>query len=319
MTDPVTMLRIDVDYNGGQIIGATAYLPDASALGQRPPVLVCLPGAGYNRAYFDLPEPGYSQARFHVANGFIVITIDHLGTGESSIPPAADCGHADLAHCNHLALTAILDGLRSGTIGGAGPVATGPVIGVGHSMGGQVAVVTQADHRSFDGLALLGTSMMSVRLPSTTPWQAFRLPPGTDPATMDMALFATVDWRLIGHWEDVPAHLVEADEARPPHGAPAPWRSATLPNVGGPMQLATVAAQAAAVDVPVLIGIGERDTCHDMLREIAMLPSARDISFFEVPRMAHLHNFAGTRTIMWQRIEAFARQVATVGGQRPIH
>lgn len=310
MSDRVTALHIDVDYKGGRQIGATVFLPDRDALGRHPPVLLCLPGAGYNRDYFDLPEQGYSQARFHAANGYIVLALDHLGTGESSIPPAGDGGYRDVAHCNHLALQTILARLKSGDIANAGPVDPGPVVGVGHSMGGQIAVVMQAAHRSFDGLASLGASMVSVRLPSTTPWEYFRLPAGADPATMDMSLFSAVDWRLIGHWDDVPPHLVEADEARAPLGIPPPWRSATLPNVGGPMQLATVAAEAAAIDVPVLIGVGERDTCHDMLREMAMFPSARDISFIEVPRMAHLHNFAGTRAVMWRRVEAFAQQLA---------
>jgi hypothetical protein len=30
-----------------------------------------------------------------------------------------------------------------------------------------------------------------------------------------------------------------------------------------------------------------------------------------VPQMAHMHNFAGTRRLLWDRIDAFIAQVAT--------
>ena len=43
-----------------------------------------MPGAGYSRRYFDLPEPGYSEALYHNRRGTIVVALDHLGVGESS-------------------------------------------------------------------------------------------------------------------------------------------------------------------------------------------------------------------------------------------
>jgi hypothetical protein len=70
--------------------------------------------------------------------------------------------------------------------------------------------------------------------------------------------------------------------------------------------------EAAAVDVPVLVGMGERDFCQDPLRELAAFQSARDLAQFVVPRMAHMHNFAGTRALLWRRIDAFIAQVAAL-------
>ena len=34
--------------------------------------------------------------------------------------------------------------------------------------------------------------------------------------------------------------------------------------------------------------------------------SSRDVSVFVVERMAHMHNFAQTREMLWQRLERFA-------------
>jgi hypothetical protein len=56
--------------------------------------------------------------------------------------------------------------------------------------------------------------------------------------------------------------------------------------------------------------MGERDVCQDSLREIAAFQSANDLSLSIIPRMAHMHNFAGTRRRMWRRIDAFVYQAA---------
>jgi hypothetical protein len=56
------------------------------------PILFMLPGAGYNRRYFDLDIPGregFSQAEYHAANGMVVIAMDHFGVGDST-KPASD-------------------------------------------------------------------------------------------------------------------------------------------------------------------------------------------------------------------------------------
>ena len=48
------------------------------------------------------------------------------------------------------------------------------------------------------------------------------------------------------------------------------------------------------------------------LGELAAFQSARDLAQFVVPRMAHMHDFAGTRALMWRRIDAFIAQVAAL-------
>jgi len=51
-----------------------------------------------------------------------------------------------------------------------------------------------------------------------------------------------------------------------------------------------------------------RTRCH----ELAAFQSARDLAQFVAPKMAHMHNFAGTRELLWKRIDAFVAQVAAL-------
>src|SRR5438067_1940176 len=58
-------------------------------------VLVCFPGGGMSRRYYDIAAPAklgnFSMARHLAQQGFVVVTVDHLGVGESS---RADDGYA---------------------------------------------------------------------------------------------------------------------------------------------------------------------------------------------------------------------------------
>jgi hypothetical protein len=71
-----------------------------------------------------------------------------------------------------------------------------------------------------------------------------------------------------------------------------------------------VATEAAAITVPILLAMGERDVVPDPWLEPTAYRSAKDISLFVCPRMAHMHNFAGTREAFWQRIHAWGEMVA---------
>jgi alpha-beta hydrolase superfamily lysophospholipase len=310
---PRVELKIDLSDAQGHAkpyqIAATVHLPERL---DRPPVLVCLPGATYNRRYFDLPEPGYSEAEYHVARGTIVVAIDHLGVGESTVPAPEDAEIHPVAAANSAAVSQIVAKLRDGSLTGGARVAPAAVIGAGQSMGGFIAVAMQANHRPFDAIAVLGASMVWTQMPAPRAGEAVRFSGYVNPLEAGAKMFLETDWRFAFHWEDVPAHLVDVDLAsKPPrNGAVAPWGSATVPNVAGLMLPGYIAREAAVVDVPVLIAMGERDVCQDPLRELAAFPSARDLALFVAPRMAHMHNFAGTRQLFWQRLHAFVAQVA---------
>lgn len=320
MGNDMSHQRVDLRVETGDCAGlgtwtlaATVHLPERVA--EHPPVLVCLPGGGYGRGYFDLREPGYSEAAYHVARGVVVIAIDHLRVGESDIPKLEDASLAATAAADHAALQVILERLKTGRLAAGIPAVTpSAVIGEGQSMGGHIAVLMQANHRSFDGLAILGSSVTCTRLPARTHGQEICLLGKQDPAE-GLAALATFDWRFAFHWEDVPEHFAGVDVASKSGGAPIPyWGSATTPAAGDGLLPGNLSREAASVDVPVLVAMGERDVCQDPLREVAAFMSARDIAYFVVPRMAHMHNFAGTRALLWCRLGAFVAQVATIKG-----
>jgi hypothetical protein len=74
---------------GGDFRGHSERFKGRVSLGEtHPPVLAAFPGGSYNRRYYDLPEAGYSEAAAHAMRGIVTIAIDHLGSGDSSIPPA---------------------------------------------------------------------------------------------------------------------------------------------------------------------------------------------------------------------------------------
>src|SRR4051812_40917860 len=140
--------ELSVDVSGA--IGATAHLvgtlhqPDRDA-GRT--LFVGIPGGTSNRHYFDLQVAGdgYDFAGYLTAHGCSLVAFDNLGTGESTQPDVEVGLEAQAA-----ALAGALESLH----GAAGRA----VIAVAHSMGGYTAMLQQAAHHSFDGLAILGTT-----------------------------------------------------------------------------------------------------------------------------------------------------------------
>jgi hypothetical protein len=152
------------------------------------------------------------------------------------------------------------------------------------------------------------------------------IPQGATAEQASLLVIANTDWNWVFHWEPVmapdpagPPHdlasLVAADIAAglPVRHAAAPWASLAYPGYGPSMVLPGAAADVAAgVDVPVLLVAGERDLCRPLPEEIATFKAATDLSVLVVPQMAHMHNFAVTRTLLWERLDEFVAHVATV-------
>jgi pimeloyl-ACP methyl ester carboxylesterase len=320
----------------GWVVAATVYLPADDVLASGPGVLVVMPGGGYSRRYFDLPVPGFSQAGHHAGQGTVVIAMDHLGAGDSSIPPLEVTSLPVVAAANHAAVGEILRRLRAGTLSeGVPPAEPACVVGAGQSLGGHALLGMQARHRTFDGMAMLGSSLVGTSLPVRPGSPEIVIADGTTPEEAARIVLATTDWAWAFHWEAGAA----ADPALPPHDlaslvaadiadglpvrrtAPA-WGSLTWPNLGASAMLpGAMAEEAARIDVPVLLAMGERDVCHPPAEEIAALKSATDISVLVVPQMAHMHNFATTRARIWEQLDEFIAHVtrtttagAAVGG-----
>jgi alpha-beta hydrolase superfamily lysophospholipase len=319
--------------------------PEADRLDAAPVTCFAFPGGGYCRRYFTFDMPGASgggQAAWHASRGWIVVAIDHLATGDSTRPEPERLTYEDIARVNVATVEVVSARLAEGTVAdGYPPVEPAVRLGIGQSMGGCLLTVAQAHHGTFDGIGVLGSSAVHTVVPTrpgTPPVPLPWVPRGSDPASsvvlnraaMEAALSAPAaaaaaatvtdehpfTWAF--HYDDEPADVVAEDMAAfagmaldGDRSLPA-WRSATAPTCAGAMvSPGTIAAEAAAVTVPVFVGVGERDVVPDPWIEPKAYKSATDVSLFVCPRMAHMHNFASTRERLWARLHAWGDGIAT--------
>ncbi|MGI4859915.1 MAG: hypothetical protein ACRYHA_23915 [Janthinobacterium lividum] len=340
-------LFVDVTQAAGLGIDAhtavTVCLPEVTALADPPVVCFAFPGGGYCRRYYTLDllgATGGGEAGFHCGRGWIVVACDPLGFGDSTIPDGNALDLDNIAAANHATVQAVIERLESGTLAEGFPaVRNATRLGIGQSMGGCFTIVAQGQFATFDGIASLGYSAIHTVVPTRPgsppmqwPWISRRSPldnprilnqpalaaaagprPGTaeSPATVGNPAEHPFQWAF--HFDDEPASLVALDMAATAGTADPlpPWRSATVPPCGVYMVApGAVALEAAAVTVPVLIAVGERDVVPDPWAEPHAFKSARDICVFICPQMAHMHNFAHTRGRFWQRIQDWGEGVA---------
>ncbi|MCW2523459.1 MAG: hypothetical protein JWO63_1794, partial [Frankiales bacterium] len=196
-------------------------------------------------------------------------------------------------------------------------------------------------HETFDGVAILGYSGIHTVVPNrpgtpTTTWPWVLRSGGLDnPKILNQAALAAAAGPVLAgqeslaaastqgehpftwafHYDDEPAEIVAMDmnSGTPAQVGPLPaWRSAPEPPSCGLLMVApgAVATEAAAITVPVLVAVGERDVVPNPWLEPFAYKSSRDISLFVCPRMAHMHNFASTREQFWLRIHTWAEGVA---------
>jgi pimeloyl-ACP methyl ester carboxylesterase len=298
-------------------VAATLFLPEPGQLVENQPVVFAVPGGGYSRAYYDMHFDGherYSQVDHHVERGIPVVAIDHLGVGESSPEVAEALRIEDIAAANDCAVRVITERLRGGTaVDGYPGVDVGSRIGMGQSMGGGVTVIMAARHRTYDAVAVLGYSAIHTVLPMPEAAETARASShfDYDRDTDNEAMSLTESSEHVGNFlypffcEDVPADIVEQDTrgGYPIRTASPPYGSLTLPLcVVAMLSPGYIKAEAADLDIPVFIGVGDRDVAPDPRQEPAAYESATDITLFVCERMAHMHNFATTREKLWDRV-----------------
>ena len=299
----------------------TVHLPDTVEGPLR--AIFGFPGGGFGRGYYDVRKvAGYSEAKFHTDRGFAFVGCDHLHVGDSSHPDIFTLTYENLAEANHRTVEAVVSGLRGGDlIDGIEPLTVEAVVGIGQSMGGCLLTVQQANHETFDGVAFLGWSGVSTNFPAPDGSRIqYPMPPrGTDLRPIAEQILGKVapddtQFRFCFHWPDEDPELMEADLAsyRPytdvvRGDAATPWGSATTPACAITMMTpGSVAAEAEAINVPVLVACGERDVVPDPWAEPSAYRGTRDVTVRVIPRMAHMHNFARTREELWSAIEHFA-------------
>lgn len=255
----------------------------------RPAVACCFPGGGMSARYFDL-DPPWSMAAHLAARGIVVLLVDHPGVGATPAPadPWA-LTPAVVADADAALASKALDSLRRG--GTLPPMPDLQATGIGHSMGAMLVVLQQARHRIYDRLVLLGHSDRG--LPEVlTPAEL-----AADPADVVELARARFGQPLPGGSTASSEYLVGpdlSDDARRAIDAAA----APLLAVCGlfAMLPRSHAAELAAMDVPVLVGLAE----HDIARE----PHRPD-HLHVLPGAFHNANVAPNRRDQWDAVADF--------------
>src|SRR3954447_3858918 len=152
--------------NGTAVVSGTIFA-DPSRVHARDAMtlVVAAPGGTYTRAYWNLEVPGrvgWSFAEHLVDDGFVVFAFDQPSTGDSSISSVpGELRFEDVAEVNASVAAQIEARARAGELmAGISVPGALRMIGVGHSLGGQLTAVPQSNHRSFDAVAILGSSFV---------------------------------------------------------------------------------------------------------------------------------------------------------------
>jgi hypothetical protein len=185
---------------------------------------------------------------------------------------------------------------------------------MGQSYGGLLLTHLQAEHRLFRGVAMLGWSGICTEVKDTS-GEANVAPPTELAGTEALRDGLNHPYRRSFNHDDVPEDIVAEDLLGYPFriGVPIPvWASVHMPGgprfapARGPLGPGVVTEEAAAIDVPVFIANGEIDTSPDPRAEPTAYASSPEITTMILPRTSHMHNFAGTRTLLWKRLEHWA-------------
>ncbi len=300
-------------------LAASVHLPDRSAGAPRA-LLICWPGGSYGRAYWDMHVPGHSGYSFadHMRyRGYLVLAADHLGVGASSKPADGDRVDFESVSAGAAAFVGQVRALLAAgapELGGT-PLPDIPIVGVGHSLGACLTAVTQARHRCYDAVALLGfthgrkdtavSAVGATEIDSDADADARR----RTAVEQARAFFADTWDDVYGlaprepnhawlHRPDVPDEVIAADDA---HAERWPRQCYVQALTAG-----YSAEFAARIDCSIFLGFGDHDVPPSPHDDVGFYTGSPDVTLYVLPNAAHCHNFASTRTQLWDRIGLWA-------------
>ena len=279
-------------------VAAEIHQPTATDRGI---ALICLPGGGMNRQFYDLPVPGddsFSFVKAMCAQGFTCVLLDHPGVGESDQPEDGFVLTPLLIAQLHAAAlswlkthVAALRGLRS--------------IGVGHSMGAMITLIQQHQHASHAGIVLLGFGFEG--LPQY-------LHPKVQALLDDRAALEAQSVRLarkffrVGYpvvrgggggggiygGETAERAGIEGIKAVSTHLLAVPAFMSMLPHHWDPM--------AARIDVPVLVALGDKDLVKAPDNAGQIFSHSPAVEVMVLPETGHSQFLFASRRDLFARI-----------------
>jgi pimeloyl-ACP methyl ester carboxylesterase len=256
---------------------------------------------------------GYSMADHLAAQGFVVVALDHLGVGASSqVPDLFAVTPAVASSVNHHAFSQALALLQVGSIVPGLDRRPPPVaIGLGHSMGGMLTMVQQANHHTYDAVVNLGHGGDGLPLV---------LSPGElnvvgDPEAFDASIVGLARARFAGavrptppgavpgtfHAADVPDAVKEAFVAQSTELLYTCGLTSMIPG--------STDREKGRIDTPIFLGFGDHDLTTRPHAAVAAYRSSGDVTLFVTPGSGHCHHQSGHRVMLWDRIGAWAGQI----------
>ncbi|MDP3859771.1 MAG: alpha/beta hydrolase [Stagnimonas sp.] len=292
-------------------IAAEVFVP--AELAQPPLALICLPGGGMSRRYYDLQaadgDESFSFARQMAKRGYLVVTLDHAGIGDSDRPADSYALTPErVMQANAEATAQLLARLRDGSLLPAlGPLPTLRSIGIGHSMGAMFTILQQAAQAQHAAIAVLGFSTRG-------------LPEYVSPRVKELAAQSVEAVRaelvesarkMFGgaHYPEIKpnpqaSRIFEGAQADP-RGVEA-IKAARAPLLPVPaffsMIPGNVAPEAARISVPVFLGLGERDMVGDPQRVPAAFSASPAVELYLQPGAGHSHFLFDSRFELYDRL-----------------
>ena len=296
--------------------GFVAAPSDLAQLAEPPIVLCCLPGGRCTTGYFDLQVDGldgYSMADHLTAQGFVVVALDHLGVGASS--PVEDIfavTPAVASSVNHYAFSQILAELRAGSIvPGLDRGSSFVAIGMGHSMGGMLTMVQQANHHTYAAVVNLGHGGDGLPLVLSPE----ELSVVGDSEAFDASIVGLARARFAGpvrptpagavpgtfHADDVPAAVKKAFVAQSTGLLYACGLTSMIPG--------STDREKGRIETPIFLGFGDHDLTTRPHAAVAAYRRSRDVTLFVTPGSGHCHHQSGNRVMLWDRVGAWAQRI----------
>ncbi len=297
---------------GSLSVAASIYLP--ARIPARATALYCLPGGAMSRGYFDLQAEGnFSFAAALRARGYIVVTLDPLGIGDSSRPRDGYALTPDvLARANAAAVAALQAQLATGDLAGR---ALGLVraLGVGHSMGAMLTGLQQANHGSYEGLMLFGfgTKGLVVALSEEEKRYAGD-PEGTRANLVRLARLRSPDpYPPVPKTQQGRELFAGASADRRGVDALNRVRAELLLTAGlYSMIPGSVLPECARIKVPLLLALGDRDMAGPPHEVPASYPGSSDITLLVLPQTGHAHFLFDSRQQLFDRAATWCEAIA---------
>ncbi len=296
---------------GALSVAADIYMPPHPR--SPPTALFCLPGGALTRAYYDLLADDCSFARSLVARGFIVVTLDPLGTGGSSRPlNGFELTPDVLAKANAAAVDRICSDLRAGAVPGGGPLAQDlRTIGVGHSLGAMLTVMQQARAPRHAALMLFGYGTRGLA-PALSPEEAAFAgdPTGARENVVRLARARSSEPYPAVNSSQGRGFFAGKGADRRAVDALQSARTELLITAGlFAMIPGSSAPECACLNVPIFLAVGDQDIAGPPHEIPASFPASPDVTLLVLPATGHCHFLFASRQHLFARASAWLESV----------